>query len=146
MLFRPYNAWIIPSFYLRDKAIELTRYNVGQLHVIAPCIDMEYYENDTLTRKAARKILDLPDNRIIIGSIGRYDLKRKQDFLIRSIQFLHRHNYDIDLLIMGKTNFLVGPSPIVCSVESIIPELTSVGGRITPHQFPFLPGIIKMTF
>ncbi len=104
LLFRPINAWITPSNYLRDQAIEMTRYKPAQLLVIPPCIDIEYYVNDILTKKAARKLLELPQEKVILGSIGHYNLKHKQDFLIRVIQLLHRHNYDVDLLIMGKTS------------------------------------------
>ena len=103
ILFRPYSAWIIPTAHLHDEALKMARYKPSQLHVIPPCIDTEYYEKDTLTRKAARKILELPEGRIIMGIIGRYDQKCRQDFLIRTLQLLHRNHYDVDLLIMGKT-------------------------------------------
>ena len=103
-IFRPYDAWITPSTYLRDMAIQMVRYKPSRLYVIPPCIDVEYYKKSTLTSNAARNLLGLPADRIILGSIGRYDLRRKHDFLIRCIQLLHRYNFMVDLMIMGKTS------------------------------------------
>jgi glycosyltransferase involved in cell wall biosynthesis len=103
LLFRPFDAWITTSGSMHTRAVGLTNYDPSRVYYIPPCIDLEYFEKNTLMPEIARKMLNLPQKRTIIGTIGRYDLKRKQDFLIRALQFLHHHNYDLDLLIMGKS-------------------------------------------
>ena len=103
VLFRPIDAWIATSDSMRKRAIELIKFNPSHIHYIPPCIDMEYYDTNALAVEAARKLLDLPEGRVIVGTIGKYDTRRKQDFLIRAMQFLHRHDYDVDLLIMGES-------------------------------------------
>jgi glycosyltransferase involved in cell wall biosynthesis len=104
LLFGPFNAWIVPSENIRNKILKMTHFQPLLCHVIAPCIDKEYYENDTLTQHAARAMLNLPEDRKIIGVIGRYNVRRKQDFLVRSIQLLRKHNFNVDLLVMGHSD------------------------------------------
>jgi glycosyltransferase involved in cell wall biosynthesis len=103
MLFYPFNAWIAPSENIRKNMLNSTGYRCDQCQVVAPCIDIDYYENDTLTRQAARNLLDLPEKGTIVGVFGRHDLRRRQDFVIRSIQFLRKNRYTVDLLIMGQS-------------------------------------------
>ena len=70
---------------------------------ISPGINFEHYQKDILSRQAARKILKLPEKINLIGVLGRHHKKYQQDFLIRAIQLLRKHYYEVDLLVMGRS-------------------------------------------
>ncbi|MBN1950166.1 MAG: glycosyltransferase family 4 protein [Bacteroidales bacterium] len=103
MLFRPFDSWISPSEKLAEHALLLTHYKPERMKVIPPCIDAGHFANDTLAKKSARKIFRLPEDRIILGAIGKYNNTYALDFSIRAIQFLERNHHDVDLLIYGRS-------------------------------------------
>ena len=103
LLFRPFDAWISPSKAIQDRMLKKTRYNPARMLMIPPCIDTEHFNEERLSKKEIRRSLNLPEEKIIVGTLGQHDTKRKHDFLIRAVQLLKRNNYHIDLLIMGRS-------------------------------------------
>jgi glycosyltransferase involved in cell wall biosynthesis len=112
----------------QKQVLELSNYPKNKVLHIPPGIDLEHYEKDTLSRQSARKILKLPDSIKLIGVLGRHHVNHRQDFLIRSIQLLRKHNYEIELLVMGESkdeeerdyfNFLKELS-VECGVENYV--------------------------
>jgi glycosyltransferase involved in cell wall biosynthesis len=102
-LFYPYDAWIAPSSGIARQTLKMSHFNPAKMLIIPPCIDVENFVYDTLTKKAARKILGLPPSGLIMGTLGRHHRSKHQDFFIRAVQLLQRNNLKIDLLIMGDT-------------------------------------------
>jgi glycosyltransferase involved in cell wall biosynthesis len=103
LLFKPFDAWIVSMENYRKQVIELSNYSERKVVHLPPGIDLDHYTNDTLSKNTARKILKLPGNIKLIGFLGRHHIKHRQDFLIRAIQLLRKHNYDVDLLVMGNS-------------------------------------------
>jgi glycosyltransferase involved in cell wall biosynthesis len=101
ILFRPFDRWLVSLENYQKQILELSNYPKIKMCHIPPGIDLEHYEKDTLSKKSARKILGLPENIVLIGVLGRHHVNHQQDFLIRSIQLLRKHNYELDLLVMG---------------------------------------------
>jgi glycosyltransferase involved in cell wall biosynthesis len=103
LLFKPFDMWLVSMVNYQKQVLELSNYPNNKVLHIPPGIDLEHYEKDTLSRQSARKILNLPDNIKLIGVLGSHHVNHRQDFLIRSIQLLRKHNYEVDLLVMGKS-------------------------------------------
>ncbi len=101
MYFKQYDAWITPLQYLKDQVQTLTKFDMSKVHVIPFCIDTKQMLQRNISREEARRELHLPDDKIIIGTLGRIDPKKDQEFLVRAIQSLRSNNYNIDALLMG---------------------------------------------
>jgi glycosyltransferase involved in cell wall biosynthesis len=96
------DAWIVPSENTQRKNREILRYFPARTQVIAPCIDVQNFARDTLTKDTSRALLNLPGSLLLLGCFCKFNSTQKPDFLIRVVQFLHRNHYDIGLLIMGQ--------------------------------------------
>lgn len=96
------NIWISPLQYLKEETLLMTTIQEEKIKVIPLCIDADKFLNNPLTKREARKILQLDPDAKIIGVVGRLDPEKGQDFLIRCIHRL-KNNYGLnyELLIMG---------------------------------------------
>ncbi len=99
--FRQYDSWIVPLHYMSEQVNELTRFKPSKVRIIPFCIDTKQFRNSTLNAADARRALQLPLHRTLIGSLGRIDPKKDQEFLIRAIHALRLREHDIDAVIMG---------------------------------------------
>jgi glycosyltransferase involved in cell wall biosynthesis len=100
-LFKPFNAWITTMENQKKQLLELSGFPGEKVFIISPGIDFRHFEEDTVSKIVARKILKLPEDTFLIGALGRHSIKNRQDFMIRAIQLLRKHNYDVDLLLVG---------------------------------------------
>ena len=71
------------------------------MSVIPTCIDTSIILNNVTTMAEARKQLHLPVKKFIIGTTGKYSPQNRLDFLIRSAQFLQRHNYSVEVVFLS---------------------------------------------
>lgn len=139
LLFKPFDNWIVSLEHYQKQVTELSNYPKDKVIHIPPGIDLDYYEKDTLSRQTARKILKLPDKNKLIGALGRHHINYKQDFLIRAVQLLRKNEYEVDLLVMGRSkdenekeyfNFLKELA-IECGIEDHIHFRTYTDNEIT---------------
>lgn len=101
ILFRPFDRWFVSMEHFKKQLVLLSNYPKEKIVTITPVIDPDYYAVDTISQGAARKILRLPQKISMIGVLGRHHKNQSQDFLIRAIQLLRKHDYSVDLMVMG---------------------------------------------
>lgn len=139
ILFKPFDAWIVSMEHYQHQITSISNFPSEKIFHVPPGIDIDHYEKDTLSRSSARKILKLPHNIILIGVLGRHHITHGQDFLIRAIQLLRKHKFDIDLLLMGASkaddekeyfNFLKKLA-VECDVEDYVHFRTYTEKEIT---------------
>lgn len=74
----------------------------GKVIVLPNAIDLKEYEK--LTEKDAsqlKKILDLPQNSIIAGHVGRFSEPKNHKFFIPFLEYIKNNNINIYLLLVG---------------------------------------------
>lgn len=71
-----------------------------KIRILPNAIDVEKYSFRPKTRKNLRKKLGLED-RIVVGSVGRYCYQKNQEFLIRAFAKAREHNRKLFLLLIG---------------------------------------------
>ncbi len=139
LLFKPFDAWIVSMEHYQHQITSISNFPPEKIFHIPPGIDIDHYEKDTLSRSSARKILKLPHNINLIGVLGRHHIAHRQDFLIRAIQLLRKHRFNIDLLLMGTSkaddekeyfNFLKELA-VECGVENYVHFRTYTEKEIT---------------
>jgi glycosyltransferase involved in cell wall biosynthesis len=93
--------WITPLNYLRKKMQDNRWFRGKNILVMPHYLKLETFLSSKLSVSEARLKLKLPEDRIMLGIMGRQNMEKRQDFLIRAINFLKINNYSFDLLIMG---------------------------------------------
>lgn len=93
--------WLTPMTYLSNEIHNQPWLSKREIRVIPHCLNLKPLLSNQLSVVDARQQLDLPADRKIIGILGRQNLEKRQDFLIRAINFLKLNNYSFDLLILG---------------------------------------------
>ena len=79
------DVWIAPLEYLKQEVQRLTRVPADKIVVIPFGITPADFQNSTVTRQSARAFLNLPQDAIIIGTLGRIDPKKGQDTIVRAL-------------------------------------------------------------
>lgn len=96
------DAWITPLNYLKYEVLEKTNIPARKIHVIPMGVNLEALANNMPQHQAeARKKLNLPLDKPIIGILGLLDPKQGQDFLIHALSLIRRRGYDVHLMVMG---------------------------------------------
>jgi D-inositol-3-phosphate glycosyltransferase len=95
------NYWISPLNYLKQQVIEKTTIPENKIKVIPLGVKTERFVNRKYTKEEARKKLNIETKELLIGTIGRIDPKKGQDFLIRALIELRKRNVNTELLIIG---------------------------------------------
>lgn len=101
LLIRWTDFWMTPMNYLSNDIRKQFQLGKKEINIIPHCLDLEPYLINPVSTEDARKQLNLPVDRKIIGILGRHNLEKRQDFLIRAINFLKLNDFSYDLLIMG---------------------------------------------
>ncbi|MDH7515352.1 MAG: glycosyltransferase family 4 protein [Bacteroidota bacterium] len=78
------SAWIAPLPWLAQQARELTRIAPGKIAVIPYGLELDRFRRRSGSRKHARTILSLPDDAFVIGTVGRLDRGKGQEYLLRA--------------------------------------------------------------
>ncbi len=72
-----------------------------QFFIINNGIDIEKYEFDLEVRKNKRKELDINEDTVVIGHVGRFSKQKNHDFLIEAFYEAYQENNNILLLLVG---------------------------------------------
>lgn len=93
--------WVTPLGYLKKQVQEKTNVREERIHIIRYGTEVEKFLK-IREKSEARKILNLPENKFVIGILGRIDRLKGQDFLIDSVHYIkEKYNPDIHLIIAG---------------------------------------------
>src|SRR6185436_19493192 len=96
------DRWISPLVYLKEEVLEKTGNPASKIAVIPLGADMGRLLKNNISREEARKMLNLPQQKKIIGILGRIDPMKGQDTLIRAVAIMKNDPVkNFDLLIMG---------------------------------------------
>lgn len=98
--YRQLDAWISPLESLAEEVVQRTLYPKERIHVVPLCVDLRTFHFE-YTKKSARSLLDLDNDILLLGIIGRLDPQKGQEFLIRSLKGLRERGVDAHLLIVG---------------------------------------------
>ena len=94
-----------------DKA-----YDSGQVYLLNNAIDLDKFKYDEEKRKKKRKELNIKDDTLVIGHIGRFVAQKNHTFLIDIFNEVHKKNPSSLLL-------LVGQGPLKEEMENKVKEL-----------------------
>ena len=94
-----------------DKA-----YDSGQVYLLNNAIDLNKFKYDEEKRKKKRKELNIKDDTLVIGHIGRFVAQKNHTFLIDIFNEVHKKNPNSLLL-------LVGQGPLKEEIENKVKEL-----------------------
>jgi glycosyltransferase involved in cell wall biosynthesis len=89
--FKALDFWSCPLKWLEKQVHEMTHFDKSKTRVVPSGIVLNDFQID-LNKKDARKILDLPENAIIFGLIGRFDPHKGQILVLEAFKRLKNEN------------------------------------------------------
>ncbi|MCK4371717.1 MAG: glycosyltransferase family 4 protein [candidate division Zixibacteria bacterium] len=99
--YRHLDAWIAPLPMFADRLKLNTRLDPGKIHIIPFGLELDRFTRRRPDKMEARRRLNLPEEAIIAGIVGRLDVKKGQDVLIRAAHLVHEAGCPLHLLIVG---------------------------------------------
>jgi len=106
--FRQLDAWITLLPYMKEEILSKTRFPENRIHLIPLGLDVASLISSLPSRQTARKQLDLPVERFIIGILGRLDPQKGQHLVIQALYNLRQKGITCSLLVMGETTLNEG--------------------------------------
>ncbi len=101
--FRRLDAWITLLPYMAKEIREKTNYYPNRIHTIPLGLDLDSMGTQRYSKEEARETLGLPQNKTILGILGRLDRQKGQHLVIEAINQLRKENKELYLLIMGES-------------------------------------------
>jgi glycosyltransferase involved in cell wall biosynthesis len=95
--FRFIDAWSCPLQWLEKQVHTMTHLNPSKTHIIPSGVDLKPFQRE-LSKEEARKIMDLPNEKIILGLIGRFDTHKGQLLVLEAFKQLKNKNLCICFL------------------------------------------------
>lgn len=123
----PYHAWfyrqldtfIAPLDYLEEQALERTSLQRDQIVRIPQVIDTAPLLRSVITKNDARAMMDLPQDTFLVGTIGRIDRAKGQEFLLHAVADLRRSGRRVEAVLIGEN-----------SRENYLGELTALAQQL----------------
>jgi glycosyltransferase involved in cell wall biosynthesis len=91
-------SWVCSLDYMKEKVLSDTRIDPKTVCVIPSALD--FSQIISLSKTDARRQLNLPENKVIFGMIGRIDRKKRIDLAILALSQLKSTNHQ--LIIVGE--------------------------------------------
>lgn len=91
-------------------------YDDGKVYLLNNAIDVDKFRYDEKIRKEKRKELNIKDNQLVIGHIGRFVQQKNHEFLIDIFNEIHKQNKNAILL-------LAGDGPLKENIQNKVKEL-----------------------
>jgi D-inositol-3-phosphate glycosyltransferase len=104
LFYNTLDTWIAPLPWLKENTLQRTRIKPEKVKVIPFGIDTQLFINNTTSQQEARKILQLPENTLLIGIIGRFDPAKGQEYLVRALAILKGKGIEAKLVMIGEEN------------------------------------------
>ena len=95
--FRQINSWVCSLPYLKKQVLELTRFPENKIRVIPSALNLLKIDQKT-NKKNARQNLQLPQDKFILGLLGRIDSLKGQHTLIEALYLLDNSAFAICLM------------------------------------------------
>ena len=99
--YRNIDYWISPLNWLKDEVLQKTNFPEERIKVIPLCVEINKFVTRKYTREEARKRLNIPTGKTLIGIIGRISPKKGQFILIQGLLELKQKNIEAEVLIFG---------------------------------------------
>ena len=77
-------------------------YNEGNVYLLNNAIDIDKFKFNEEMRKKARKELNISEDKLVIGHIGRFVETKNHSFLIDIFREIYKRNNDSMLLLLGQ--------------------------------------------
>lgn len=75
--------------------------DAGRVRIVQNAIILERFRFSADKRASARAALGIPDDRFVIGHIGRFDYQKNQSFFLPLLQRVHAENNTVELVLVG---------------------------------------------
>lgn len=85
--FKKIDAWVCSTEFLKKQVLERTKFPINRIKIIPPALDLDYFAQD-ISQVQARKHLNLPQDKVILGLIGRIDPHKGQLLLLQALKLL----------------------------------------------------------
>lgn len=95
------DCWIVPLGILRERLLSKTNYPEERVAVIPFGIELERFTEKLPDKTAARAKLELPQEAIVLGMVGRLEEEKNQETLIKALPMLHQRGIEAHALILG---------------------------------------------
>jgi glycosyltransferase involved in cell wall biosynthesis len=95
--FSYFDLWSCPLHWLADQVKEMTKFSPNKITVIPSGMDLRDFK-DLPSTNEARMMLDLPQNRLLFGLIGRFDVHKGQVLLLEAATKCESADFGIVLL------------------------------------------------
>lgn len=95
--FSYFDLWSCPLNWLANQVKEMTKFSHDKIIVIPSGIDLKEFDQ-LPTKSEARRILDLPEKKMLFGLIGRFDVHKGQLLLLEAMQKSSLKDFGIVLL------------------------------------------------
>lgn len=76
----------------------------GKVKVMINAIDEERFSYDPQARKTLREEWGIPQDKLVIGHVGRFTYQKNQEFLLKVLKELKNRKTDVLLLLVGEGN------------------------------------------
>ena len=77
-------------------------YDKGNVYLLNNAIDLDKFKYDEVVRKEKRKELNIDDDTLVIGHVGRFVEQKNHRFLIDIFNEVHKQNENSILLLVGQ--------------------------------------------
>jgi len=100
--FQPIDAWVSTLEFLKAQVVESTKYDKSKIHVVPLGVDADRLLLPDLSRIQVREALNLDQDAIVFGLIGRLDPLKGQHNAIEALGILHQKGIRAHLLMVGE--------------------------------------------
>lgn len=97
--FKQLDSWSCPLNWLQRQVQEMTNMKADRIIYIPSPMDLVPFRNN-ITKSEARKTLNLPENKFIIGLAGRFDPQKGQILLLEALKM--NPSREIHILFLGE--------------------------------------------
>lgn len=77
-------------------------YDKGNVYLLNNAIDLDKFKYDEVVRREKRKELNIDDDTLVIGHVGRFVEQKNHRFLIDIFNEVHKQNENSNLLLVGQ--------------------------------------------
>ncbi|SFT39250.1 Glycosyltransferase involved in cell wall bisynthesis [Lishizhenia tianjinensis] len=130
--FAKIDLWISPLKFLAEQVKENTNFPAHKIHQIPLATDK--VAGTKLSKEEARALLNLPQDKFILGILGRLDPLKGQHFLIKALAELEKKHQDVELLIVGDLTHNEGED----YYQLLQDEVKNLGLSSKVHFRPFM--------
>jgi glycosyltransferase involved in cell wall biosynthesis len=95
------SLWITLTQKMKQEVLEHTRMSKERIRVVPIGTDMRRFNPDLYNKTTTRLQFGIPQQKTVIGLLGRLDPLKGQEQFIRAIQILLKHQADVHCVIAG---------------------------------------------